>query len=666
MHPAQFRTFYLQKNVAIVNEEPQNTISSESLEQAVRITTLKTSGMNPLRLAPYPKLMAEIEQTTTRSTQVKNIEQTFMKRLVNMFTQHDARSISNYVDELLQTKDKEDVQLAQRILSLLKEIEECAICYENKSDTFFQCGHRVCSNCSSSLRDCPFCRASILTRLKEIEEEEKLNPTRVERLPKFNLVEDLPNFIRTRFLGLLKRSSTLDSNTAKEISTLIQFYPNDIFELYKANSSKVRAEEAITYLAGRFFFYMVLEEKLNHTKWTDSQKTIAEFLAKPIRTPSRLIRFLSTIAIDEAIKDKPVKIKLSNTFRKWIVEVINKFDLIPAENEINKRKGFWVWLFKKLHIRESKWKKFTTALSLAEFARGTRKATEKSVMHEFNQLYTKADPKLLAFFIERPGLCFRFFRCSLYKLQSIISQEDWLAFLRTLIPKLKPVHIVELLHILQSIPALKSQHPIVYRVKNGQFFWSDKLKTPDFSTNFVTATIELLKTQLRVPYRLLVDTSFPLENLRLARGRPPKVPEWVPQVCATGDVLQVNPSQQVVIFVHWMNGKDRVDLDLSVMLMGNGRKVGKVDFCCLQHSNIVHSGDYTSAPPPNGCSEYITFCPDQVVKANKSIEELFVLCFSFNGVSFDNMGQAFVGIGVIDNVNGKGLGPNGCTVLCGW
>eukprot|EP00027_Filamoeba_sp_ATCC50430_P011802 CAMPEP_0168577542 /NCGR_PEP_ID=MMETSP0413-20121227/20845_1 /TAXON_ID=136452 /ORGANISM="Filamoeba nolandi, Strain NC-AS-23-1" /LENGTH=378 /DNA_ID=CAMNT_0008611309 /DNA_START=508 /DNA_END=1641 /DNA_ORIENTATION=+ len=245
-----------------------------------------------------------------------------------------------------------------------------------------------------------------------------------------------------------------------------------------------------------------------------------------------------------------------------------------------------------------------------------------------------------------------------------ISHDTWVGFLQQILPKFKPQHLLELLHILLAVPNLDNVFPVVYRVKNGEFYWNDKFTNPYVPDDVLATTIALVRNQIKVSYKLYIDTNAPLENLRLARGRPPKVPDWVPQVCATGDVLQVDPNHQVVIFVHWMNGASRVDLDLSVMLIGGGRKVGKVDFTRGEDSGIEHSGDYTDAPPPNGCSEYITFCPAAVAKSNKKIDELYVLCFSYNAVSFDNMGQAFVGIGVLDSER-KGQGPNGCKVIAG-
>lgn len=661
-----FCSYYLEsRNIAIVNEVA-STSTPQRLQLAISISQV-TSGLNPVRLARYPQLMDIIQTALQRTGTVQNIEATYMKDLVKFF--QETRSISDYVEELLRTNKKDSIMLAQRILAQLQEIEECVICYTNSSSTFFQCGHRVCSTCSTSLETCPFCRRAIkayLQKLDEAEKEKKTDSSEPKKLPRFQLVEgDIMKFIETRFSGLVKRSSTVDNKTATEISKLIEFYPHEILKIAKELLPSISAEEITCYLSAKLFFKIVLDSNLSHSKWNSSQLETADFLAKKITSPSRLIRFLSSISKDEPVKDEVVKIKLSNPFRKWIITAINKFEIGRAETEMRQRKGFWVWLFKKLHIRDSKWKVYTVAQDLGNFVRGNRKAITKPPMSEFNKLYMRPDSKLLEFFLKNPGLCFRFFRCSLLKLQKKLKKEEWQEFLSKIIPKMKPSQLIELLHILQMASSLEGD--IVYRIKNGQFYWPNASFTSKIDKTLLETTITAVQSAIKpFPYRLIVDTTYPLHYLRLAKGRPPKVPDWVPQVSAAGDIIKVDPNSQVVIFVHWMNGSTRVDLDLSVMCVGKSKMLGKVDYTRLQGFNntIQHSGDFTNAPPPNGCSEYITFVPASVVKASPNIEELFVLCFSFNAVPFDQMGQAFVGIGVLDKAQ-KGLGPNGCTVIAG-
>lgn len=40
----------------------------------------------------------------------------------------------------------------------------CVVCCTNARDTFLNCGHLICRDCSARLQQCPMCRAPISTR----------------------------------------------------------------------------------------------------------------------------------------------------------------------------------------------------------------------------------------------------------------------------------------------------------------------------------------------------------------------------------------------------------------------------------------------------------------------------------------------------------------------
>lgn len=42
----------------------------------------------------------------------------------------------------------------------------CPICFTNKRDMAFQCGHQTCASCGRTLSQCPLCRTKISTRIK--------------------------------------------------------------------------------------------------------------------------------------------------------------------------------------------------------------------------------------------------------------------------------------------------------------------------------------------------------------------------------------------------------------------------------------------------------------------------------------------------------------------
>ncbi|KAL3681395.1 hypothetical protein R1sor_024351 [Riccia sorocarpa] len=54
----------------------------------------------------------------------------------------------------------------QRERDAIEEQLKCQVCYTNKKDMVFGCGHQTCQQCASTLKNCPFCRDRISTRIK--------------------------------------------------------------------------------------------------------------------------------------------------------------------------------------------------------------------------------------------------------------------------------------------------------------------------------------------------------------------------------------------------------------------------------------------------------------------------------------------------------------------
>ncbi|MEU6991362.1 MXAN_6230/SCO0854 family RING domain-containing protein [Streptomyces sp. NPDC046465] len=111
--------------------------------------------------------------------------------------------------------------------------------------------------------------------------------------------------------------------------------------------------------------------------------------------------------------------------------------------------------------------------------------------------------------------------------------------------------------------------------------------------------------------------------------------------------------ETVRLFLHWMQPKGtRVDLDLSVALYDDQwRFVGLCDYTHLQYAGGAarHSGDLTSAPAPNGATEYLDL--DLPRLANAGVRFVVPAVLSYNNVPFDELPDAFAGFMAVE---GKG------------
>ncbi|MBT2395073.1 MXAN_6230/SCO0854 family RING domain-containing protein [Streptomyces sp. ISL-100] len=115
------------------------------------------------------------------------------------------------------------------------------------------------------------------------------------------------------------------------------------------------------------------------------------------------------------------------------------------------------------------------------------------------------------------------------------------------------------------------------------------------------------------------------------------VPRGSTQPLPDGDILR--------LFLHWTQpAGTRVDLDLSVAFFDAEWKFTALcDYTNLVHADraAVHSGDLTSAPAPDGATEYVDLNLPALA-ASGAVYAMPVV-FSFNNVAFDELLDAFAG-----------------------
>ncbi|MDT0453476.1 MXAN_6230/SCO0854 family RING domain-containing protein [Streptomyces hesseae] len=112
-----------------------------------------------------------------------------------------------------------------------------------------------------------------------------------------------------------------------------------------------------------------------------------------------------------------------------------------------------------------------------------------------------------------------------------------------------------------------------------------------------------------------------------------------------GSELRLPEGRVLRLFLHWMEPEGtRVDLDLSVAFFDEDwRAIGLCDYTRLRYRGdaAVHSGDLTSAPPPDGATEYVDL--DLTALAEAGARYAVPVVFSFNDVPFDELPDAFAG-----------------------
>ncbi|WP_171162413.1 MXAN_6230/SCO0854 family RING domain-containing protein [Streptomyces sp. I05A-00742] len=124
-----------------------------------------------------------------------------------------------------------------------------------------------------------------------------------------------------------------------------------------------------------------------------------------------------------------------------------------------------------------------------------------------------------------------------------------------------------------------------------------------------------------------------------------------------GSELPVPDGRTLRLFLHWTESaaSGRTDLDLSTaMYDASWRHVGTCDYTNLRfrESAAVHSGDLTSAPPPDGASEFVDLDLDKLAAAG--VRHVVAVVFSFNSVPFEDLAEGFAGLMLRDEPGGTG------------
>ncbi|MER5786470.1 MXAN_6230/SCO0854 family RING domain-containing protein, partial [Streptomyces mobaraensis] len=124
-----------------------------------------------------------------------------------------------------------------------------------------------------------------------------------------------------------------------------------------------------------------------------------------------------------------------------------------------------------------------------------------------------------------------------------------------------------------------------------------------------------------------------------------------------GSRLPVPEGRTLRLFLHWTESpaSGRTDLDLSTAFFdASWRHVGTCDYTNLRFRKTaaVHSGDLTSAPPPDGASEFVDLDLGKLAKAG--VRYVVAVVFSFNSVPFEELAEGFAGLMVRDEPGGRG------------
>lgn len=167
--------------------------------------------------------------------------------------------------------------------------------------------------------------------------------------------------------------------------------------------------------------------------------------------------------------DVLVPVRMSNAFRRWTVQVVNKMDRDFSSKFFMQRIKFWQWLFRQIHVGERRFRGYQNAQYFAGLVRGSIKAPMQ-VAGQYEKLYIAGDVGALEVLKSDSGLCYRQLRASALKLQEKCTLQQFGNFLDAAIGNFKPAQLMELLHVFRESDKPANR---VFRVKNGTLHWQE-------------------------------------------------------------------------------------------------------------------------------------------------------------------------------------------------
>ncbi|MFE0464760.1 MXAN_6230/SCO0854 family RING domain-containing protein [Kitasatospora sp. NPDC058965] len=563
------------------------------------------------------------------------------------------------------TPDDPEAFYLRRVLSLLFQHPEqpCVLCGTTGTvHAVAPCAHLVCHSCfdGAEFAGCPICHR----RLDPTDPFLKPAHLRTHADP----ARDLPQRLRVLAYGggPAEQLAAVRAELATLLARPTALRPQDLDDLAVLLDATDRTDLdwLPAELPGRETKAVVLARLL--TEPADPERARAAVEAR-LTTATDVLRLASVLSGGDAgLLNRPPRYRsLPRPVRRTLLTALDRLAPTTVAEEMRRHRSRWLRLAELLHVFEHADRHPRAALAVAAL-RGTDTTAATGELRAALQdrvlppswgsrleaaLRTRDHAGALAVLTQRPGELLR--RLDLL-LRLADTAEQRGAVLSAAAAAATRVSAGVLLSTLGALRSRLSPRPRPNRVffpKGGN---ASVHVVADERPGIPRATVEQA-------VQLLTD-----EALRRAAAAPP-VERAVIDAELTGIVapfgertasralvtvprgseLSVPEGRSVRLFLHWTEDAEhgRVDLDLSLaMFDADWRYLGTCDYTALRFGGAaaVHSGDLTSAPPPDGATEFVDLDLELLLLAGARY--VVAVCFSYNNVAFDDMAEAFAGV----------------------
>ncbi|MFD8739187.1 MXAN_6230/SCO0854 family RING domain-containing protein, partial [Streptomyces sp. NPDC059618] len=534
------------------------------------------------------------------------------------------------------------------------------------------CAHLVCRSCwdGGDYAGCPICHRRI-DRSDPFLKPSAPRPSRelpVGPLKSLALGTDLRADTLTALLRLLARRTPLPPQDRDDVKLLLAHAPAGLDWL----PADIPVRETKALVLGN----LLLDRR--------TRAAVRPLLAAHLTTATDVLRLLQVRSGGEAdlVELRPVR-SLPHALRRELLAVLDGFDAQALVEDVLRHPVAWKRAAEVLHPYERHERHPKAALAFAvlrgtdtsatplgeallrtaaahpEAVRvdGSRIKPDSWGAHTEQALRDKDFPRALALLARRPGELLRRLD-HLLRLSALEELPDGFAdTLRRVLPQAGPGPLLAALGRLRVRHLPGGRRVFFPRGRVTRSFTLDDTRAPlaEAVTDGVRALLEAeaVRRLSSAPRFELAVLDADLAGLavpsveRASSKALVSVPRGSSQPLPEGEVLR--------LFLHWTQPAGiRVDLDLSVALYDEDwTYVGVCDYTNLVHGDraAVHSGDLTSAPAPDGATEFVDL--DLAALSGGPVRFAVPIVFSFNDIAFEHLLDAFAGFMALSSRDGR-------------
>lgn len=539
------------------------------------------------------------------------------------------------------------------------------------------CTHVVCDHCfdGSNYSGCPICNRHV------DQSSPFFKPSSPRDLPKeavrFKLLDLGGTFedeAKALFQSFALRAQAMSPQDVAALRTVVSDLKSKVYDWLPP---KVPVRENTAHIFGTLFSVLPADEVLPVAK-------------KYLRTATDVLRFLAVISgadagllgqtrhkvvtVDGKAQAKAQNIKrfamakLSRGMRRFVLALLDALSADSLVEDMLRHRSYWIWAGEFLHPGEYS-KKFPNAarafqiLRTGELPDGTKFRTWKSRITK--AVESKNISTAAALLSERPGELARAYDY-LLRADPAATSEVIRTFQKHLGVMTTPVLLLLHTHLAtRTAPAAGRVYFPKAKVALGVY---DEDKRPPIAREAIDSSRELIRRELLARFakkprfsRAIIDRE--LERLIVPFSERSAARAAV--VLPRGSRITIPAGKLLRLFMHWCEpetGGHRTDLDLSIGFYNDQwAYAGVCAYYTLKltgKSGAVlasSSGDRTSAPFPDGASEFIDLHRDAAL-AEGMRYAVFVVN-NYSGMAFSALERGFAGIMFRDDAGGDYFDP---------